>query len=110
MVAAARQWIWWLVCVARTMCGLSGMFFVSVVSVVSVVSGQKGKMVASFTNRRIFSGIFMSPPIDHTATPPVAAAHEEDVVESIAHVAPIILPIVGGVLMFLLAFIAVFLA
>ena len=37
-------------------------------------------------------------------------AHEVDVVESIAHVAPIILPIVGGVLMFLLAFIAVFLA
>ena len=33
-----------------------------------------------------------------------------DVVESIAHAAPIILPIVGGVLMFLLAFIAVFMA
>jgi hypothetical protein len=50
----------------------------------------------------------MSHPADHTATP--AAAHEADVVESIAHVAPIVLPIVGGVLMFLLAFIAVFLA
>ena len=50
----------------------------------------------------------MSHPTDHTATP--AAAHEDDVVESIAHVAPIVLPIVGGVLMFLLAFIAVFLA
>ncbi len=50
----------------------------------------------------------MSQPTDHTATTP--AAHEEDVVESIAHVAPIILPVVGGVLMFLLAFIAVFLA
>lgn len=52
----------------------------------------------------------MSHPIDHTATSPAADAHELDVVESIAHVAPIILPIVGGVLMFLLAFIAVFLA
>ena len=49
-------------------------------------------------------------PTDHIATSPAAAAHEEDVVESIAHMAPIILPIVGGVLMFLLAFIAVFLA
>ena len=38
-------------------------------------------------------------------TPP-----EPDMVESIAHVAPVILPIVGGVLMFLLAFIAVFMA
>jgi len=35
---------------------------------------------------------------------------EADIVESIAHSAPIVLPIVGGVLMFLLAFIAVFLA
>ena len=38
------------------------------------------------------------------------ALHAPDVVESIAHAAPIILPIVGGVLMFLLAFIAVYLA
>lgn len=52
----------------------------------------------------------MSNPIDHTATSPAAAAQEADMVESIAHVAPVILPIVGGVLMFLLAFIAVFLA
>lgn len=52
----------------------------------------------------------MSHPTDHTATPTAAAAHEVDVVESIAHVAPMVLPIVGGVLMFLLAFIAVFLA
>ncbi|MDB5891460.1 MAG: hypothetical protein JWP47_2291 [Polaromonas sp.] len=35
---------------------------------------------------------------------------EADAVESIAHSAPIVLPIVGAVLMFLLAFIAVFLA
>lgn len=52
----------------------------------------------------------MSLPTDHTATPPADAAREEDVVESVAHMAPIILPIVGGVLMFLLAFIAVFMA
>ena len=51
----------------------------------------------------------MTIPTDHTAIPPAAAA-QEDVVESIAHVAPLVLPIVGGVLMFLLAFIAVFLA
>ena len=67
-------------------------------------------MQVIIANTRIFSGIFMSHPIDHTATSPAADAHEVDVVESIAHVAPIILPIVGGVLMFLLAFIAVFLA
>ena len=46
-------------------------------------------------------------PADHVAP---AAAQEVDVVESIAHAAPIVLPIVGGVLMVLLAFIAVFMA
>ena len=46
----------------------------------------------------------------HAATSSVDAEHAPDVVESIAHSAPMILPIVGGVLMFLLAFIAVFLA
>ena len=53
----------------------------------------------------------MSKP-DHAdlATLIPAPTHEADVVESIAHVAPLILPIVGGVLMFLLAFIAVFMA
>ncbi len=46
------------------------------------------------------------------AVPPVspAIAQENDVVESIAYAAPIVLPIVGGVLMLLLAFIAVFMA
>ena len=56
----------------------------------------------------------MSQPAAHTpadhVTPAAAAAQEIDVVESIAHAAPIVLPLVGGVLMFLLAFIAVFLA
>jgi hypothetical protein len=43
----------------------------------------------------------------HTSPSPV---HEQDIVESIAHSAPVILPLVGGVLMFLLAFIAVYMA
>ena len=55
----------------------------------------------------------MSHPADHTtnaAHVSPAAAPEVDIVESIAHAAPVVLPIVGGVLMFLLAFIAVFMA
>ena len=55
----------------------------------------------------------MSQPADHTthaAHGSTDVAHAPDVVESIAHAAPLILPIVGGVLMFLLAFIAVFMA
>jgi hypothetical protein len=59
---------------------------------------------------RIISGTLMSHPVDHTATPSSDTAHDVDVVEQIAHVAPMILPIVGGVLIFLLAFIAVFMA
>ena len=44
------------------------------------------------------------------------ASHEtttpqsEDPVENVVHSMPIVLPVVGGVLMFLLAFIAVYLA
>ena len=55
----------------------------------------------------------MSKPTDQTSTAAHSStdvAHAPDVVESIAHAAPMILPIVGGVLMFLLAFIAVFMA
>ena len=37
-------------------------------------------------------------------------AEEQDMVESIAHTAPIVLPVVGGGLMFLLAFIAIYMA
>lgn len=36
--------------------------------------------------------------------------HTEDVIESITPLMPIVLPVAGAVLMFLLAFIAVFLA
>ena len=39
-----------------------------------------------------------------------APAVEVDAIDAVAHAAPIILPIVGGVLMFLLAFIAIFMA
>jgi hypothetical protein len=39
-----------------------------------------------------------------------APALEPDAIDAVAHAAPIILPIVGGVLMFLLAFIAIFMA
>ncbi len=52
----------------------------------------------------------MTPSSDHPASVPHDAAQQPDVVESIAHAAPMILPLVGGVLMFLLAFIAVFMA
>ena len=54
----------------------------------------------------------MSNPTDHSnaANNNTTPAHEQDIVESIAHSAPFVLPIVGGVLMFLLAFIAVYMA
>jgi hypothetical protein len=54
----------------------------------------------------------MTNPSDSTNAAHKSPSHaeEQDVVESIAHSAPYILPLVGGVLMFLLAFIAVFLA
>ena len=55
----------------------------------------------------------MSESTDHTTnaahTSPTPA-HEQDIVESISHSAPVILPVVGAVLMFMLAFIAVFMA
>jgi len=45
------------------------------------------------------------------AHPPHGAAeHHEDAVEGIVHAIPIVLPVVGGVLMFLLAAIAIYLA
>ncbi|MEO6321718.1 MAG: hypothetical protein ABIR56_13620 [Polaromonas sp.] len=55
----------------------------------------------------------MTPSANHTTH----AAHsspspevEQDVVDSIVPMMPLVLPLVGGVLMFLLAFIAVYLA
>ncbi|MBU0588045.1 MAG: hypothetical protein KJ852_10645 [Gammaproteobacteria bacterium] len=41
---------------------------------------------------------------------PAHDAHEADAVESIVPMMPLVLPLVGGVMMFLLAFIAVFMA
>lgn len=47
----------------------------------------------------------------HHSASHTSDAHEpQDAVEAIAPLMPIVLPVVGGVLMFLLAFIAVFLA
>lgn len=48
----------------------------------------------------------------HHAAAPAAtdADHPVDVIESIVPLMPIVLPVAGGVLMFLLAFIAVFMA
>jgi hypothetical protein len=37
-------------------------------------------------------------------------SHDEDVIEAIVPLMPIVLPIAGGILIFLLAFIAVFMA
>lgn len=55
----------------------------------------------------------MSSPANHTtnashdsATP----AQEQDAVDAIVPLIPIVLPVVGGVLMFLLAFIAIYMA
>ena len=42
-------------------------------------------------------------------TPP-ASTQEPDVVESVVHAMPLVLPLVAGVLMFLLAFIAISMA
>ena len=49
----------------------------------------------------------MSAPHHHPEHP---HSEEQDVVESIVPLMPIVLPIAGGVLIFLLAFIAVFMA
>lgn len=53
----------------------------------------------------------MHPHHESRATPDAAeAAPPEDVVEAIVPLMPVVLPMVGGVLMFLLAFIAVTMA
>ena len=45
-----------------------------------------------------------------SAPAPQNQEHEVDVVETIVPMMPIVLPIAGGVLMFLLAFIAIYMA
>ena len=55
----------------------------------------------------------MSSPSDHTshvAQSSDVPAHEPDAIEAIVPMIPIVLPLVGGVLMFLLAFIAIYMA
>ena len=49
----------------------------------------------------------MSSPAPHT---PEEVVHAPDGVESIVPMMPLVLPLVGGVLMFLLAFIAIYMA
>ena len=68
---------------------------------------QNGKLPAAFSP---FSGVTMSPSA-HTASS-AAASHpalaEEDPVDAIVPMIPLVLPLVGAALMFLLAFIAVY--
>ncbi|XAH23917.1 hypothetical protein AAFF27_01655 [Xylophilus sp. GW821-FHT01B05] len=51
-----------------------------------------------------------APSQGHAHDPHAAAEHPVDVVEQVVHLMPIVLPVVGGVLMFLLAFIAIYMA
>jgi hypothetical protein len=66
--------------------------------------------------RSSISGTTMSTPAAHTSHVPHAAPsspysdYEEDAVESIVPMIPLVLPLVGGVLMFMLAFIAMYMA
>lgn len=46
----------------------------------------------------------------HTPAHDDAAAHAKDPIEAIVPYIPIVIPVVGGILIFLLAFIAVFMA
>jgi hypothetical protein len=71
---------------------------------------QKGKIAPDLS---AFSGTTMSSSADHSphaAHSSPAHAQEHDPVEAIVPLIPLVLPVVGGVLMFLLAFIAVFMA
>lgn len=55
----------------------------------------------------------MSSPASHTtnaAHDSATPAQEQDAVDAIVPMIPIVLPLVGGVLMFLLAFIAIYMA
>ncbi|CAN7161883.1 hypothetical protein LJR129_000198 [Acidovorax sp. LjRoot129] len=47
---------------------------------------------------------------EHNTTHHASESHPHDPVENVVHVAPVVLPVVGGVMMFLLAFIAVYMA
>ena len=47
---------------------------------------------------------------DQHTTTNATETHTHDAVENVVHVAPVVLPVVGGVMIFLLAFIAVYMA
>ncbi|MDR6213459.1 hypothetical protein [Paracidovorax wautersii] len=47
---------------------------------------------------------------DNTTAPHAGETHVPDAVEAVVPLMPIVLPVVGGVLMFLLAFIAIYMA
>jgi hypothetical protein len=80
------------------------------------VGTWKGKLhlfASSIENAQESPGIDMSKPADHStnaAHSSPSPAEEADVVESIVPFMPIVLPVAGGVLMFLLAFIAIYMA
>jgi hypothetical protein len=68
--------------------------------------------VKSRQDFQVFRNHSMSSP-QHTtnaAHDTVTPAQEQDAVDSIVPLIPIVLPVVGGVLMFLLAFIAIYMA
>ena len=50
------------------------------------------------------------PDNSHDPRAHIATVHEKDAVEQVVHLMPVVLPLVGGVLMFLLAFIAIYMA
>ena len=52
----------------------------------------------------------MSNPHPHSAADPAAPAEELDAIDAIVPMMPLVLPLAGGVLIFLLAFIAVVMA
>jgi hypothetical protein len=71
---------------------------------------KKVKLPQSFNK---FSGTTMSSPADRSTNAAHSSpthAQEQDVVEAIVPLMPLVLPVAGGVLMFLLAFIAIYMA
>lgn len=72
---------------------------------------QKGKMAKSYI--RIQETTMSSHDHAHTTNAAHSSpthAEEQDAVEAIVPLMPIVLPVAGGVLMFLLAFIAIYMA
>ena len=51
-----------------------------------------------------------APHVSHAAPSSPAPVYEEDAIEAIVPMIPLVLPLAGGVLMFLLAFIAIYMA